>query len=78
VIAVAGPILVRYGGFLSNYFAPCSEPIFEVVTVFIAPFLEKSICTGTNYVLGQFEGGNICNFTSHGTPSVGVLWESGY
>jgi hypothetical protein len=61
------------GGFFSNYFAPCSEPIFEVATVFIAPFRVKLICTGTNYVLGQFEGGDICNLISHGTPSVGVL-----
>jgi hypothetical protein len=43
-------------GFLSNYFGFCSEPIFEVVTVFMAPFLEKPIRTCSHYFFGQFKG----------------------
>jgi hypothetical protein len=46
----------RSSGLLSNYFGLCSEPIFEMVTAFTAPFLVRPICTPTNYILGQFEG----------------------
>jgi len=42
-------------GFLPGYFGLCSEPIFEVVTVFTAPFLVKLIRMHTSYILGQFE-----------------------
>ena len=41
--------------FLSKYFRLRSEPIFDVVTVFTAPFFEKPIRTDAHYVLGQFE-----------------------
>jgi hypothetical protein len=42
--------------FLSEYFGLCSQPIFEIVTVFIAPFLEKPIGTCSHYFFGQFKG----------------------
>lgn len=32
-------VLFSCAGFLSNYFTFCSEPIFELVAVFIAAFL---------------------------------------
>ena len=49
------PRLRSSSGFLSNYFGLCLKPIFEVVTVFTAPFLVKLIRMGTNYILRQFE-----------------------
>ena len=38
----------RSSGFLSKYFGFRLQPIFEVVTVFTAPFLVKPIRTYTN------------------------------
>ena len=45
----------RSAGFLPKYFGFRSQPVFQVVTVFAAPFLVKPIGANTNYVLGQLE-----------------------
>jgi hypothetical protein len=42
--------------FLSKYFGLRSEPIFEVVTMFATPFLEKPIRTCSHDPFGQCEG----------------------
>ena len=42
-------------GFPSKYFGLRPEPIFEVVTVFIAPCFEKSIRTCSHDLFGQCE-----------------------
>jgi hypothetical protein len=45
-----------FSEFFSKYLCLRSQPIFEVVTVFVASFLEKPIRTCSHYFFGQFKG----------------------
>src|SRR5664280_1124714 len=47
-LSVGAPFAPNSSGFLPNYFGLYSEPIFEVVTAFTAPFLVKLIRTYPN------------------------------
>ena len=47
-LSVGAPFAPNSSGFLPNYFGLYSEPIFEVVTDFTAPFLVKLIRTYPN------------------------------